>query len=76
MKMQITSGNLVLVFIHSLFLLLLGCAIGMHWRGTPATALCLAVLSAALWVFHEVLTVLLWFGVTAAWTKMVANDKK
>jgi hypothetical protein len=59
MKLQMTSGNLLLVFIHSLFMLLFGCAIGMHWRGTPATALCLTILGAALW-----------FSVTAAWTRM------
>ncbi len=73
MKMQITSGNLLLVFIYSLFMLLFGCAIGMHWHGSPATVLCLAILGAALWVLHELITVLLWFGVTAAWTRMAAK---
>jgi hypothetical protein len=73
MKMQMTSGNLLLVFIYSLFMLLFGCAIGMHWHGSPTTALCLAILGAALWVFHELITVLLWFGVTAAWTRMAAK---
>jgi hypothetical protein len=73
MKMQMTSGNLLLVFIYSLFMLLFGCAIGMHWHGSPTTALCLAILGAALWVFHELITVLLWFGVTAAWTRMATK---
>ena len=73
MKVQMTSRNLLLVFIYSLFMLLFGCAIGMHWRGSPTTALCLTILGAALWVFHELITVLLWFGVTAAWTQMAAK---
>ncbi len=73
MKMQMTSGNLLLVFIYSLFMLLFGCAIGMHWPGSPATALCLTILGASLWVFHELITVLLWFGVTAAWTQMATK---
>lgn len=75
MKMQMTSGNLLLVFIHSLFMLLFGCAIGMHWHGAPATVLCLTILGAALWAFHELITVLLWFGIPASWTRMVANAK-
>jgi hypothetical protein len=73
MKMQITSGNLLLVFIYSLFMLLFGCSIGMYWHGSPTIALCLAILGASLWVFHELITVLLWFGVTAAWTRMAAT---
>jgi hypothetical protein len=73
MKIEMTSGNLLLVFIHSLFMLLFGCAIGMHWHGSPTTALCLTILGAALWAFHELITVLLWFSVTAASTRMAAK---
>lgn len=76
MKMQITFGNSLLIFIYSLFLLLFGCAIGMHWHGSPATALCLTLLGAALWVSHELLTVLLWFGATAVWTSIVTKNGK
>lgn len=76
MNMEMRSGNLLLVFIYSLSLLLIGCAIGMHWRVSPATAVCLAILGAALFVLHELVTVLVWFWATAAWTRMVAKSGK
>jgi multisubunit Na+/H+ antiporter MnhB subunit len=74
--MQMTSGNLFLIFIQSVFMLLFGCTIGMHWHGSPGTAFCLTILGAALWVLHELITVLLWFGATAFWTRMVAKNGK
>lgn len=76
MQMKMTSGNLLLVFLMSLFLLLFGCGIGMYWHCSPATALLIVLLGAVLWVLHEVITVLLWFGVTAAWTEAVARNAK
>jgi hypothetical protein len=76
MKMEMQSGNLLLVFIYSLSLLLVGCAVGMHWRGTPSAALSLTILGAALFVLHELVTVLLWFGATAALTRMVTKNGK
>ena len=59
MKVEMQSGNLLLVFIYSLSLLVIGCAIGMHWRRSPSVALCLTILGAALFVLHELVTVLL-----------------
>lgn len=76
MNMEMRSGNLLLVFIYSLSLLLVGCAIGIHWRGSPSTALCLAILGAALFVLHELVTLLCWFWATAAWTRIVAKNGK
>ena len=76
MKMEMQSGNLFLVFIYSLSLLLIGCAVGMHWRGSPSVALCLAILGAALFVLHELVTVLLWFGATAVLTRMMTKSGK
>jgi hypothetical protein len=76
MKMEMQSGNLLLVFIYSLSLLLIGCAVGMHWRGSPSVALCVTILGAALFVLHELMTVLLWFGATAAWAQMVTKSGK
>src|ERR1035438_10530403 len=65
MKMEMQSGNLLLVFIYSLSLLLIGCAVGMHWRGSPSVALCITIFGAALFVLHELVMFLLWFGATA-----------
>ena len=76
MKMEMQSGSLLLVFIYSLSLLLIGCAVGMHWRGSPSVALCLTILGAAPFVLHELVTVLFWFGVTAVWTRIVTKNGK
>lgn len=70
MKLEARSPNLLLVFLYSLFLLLIGCAIGIHWSASPATASCLAILGASVFVLHELVTVLFWFGVTAFWIRM------
>ena len=76
MKMEMQSGNLLLVFIYSLSLLLIGCAVGMHWRGTPSVAICLSILGAALFVLHELVTVLVWFGTTAVLTRTITKSGK
>ena len=39
--------------------------------GPPSVALCLTILGAALFVLHELVTVLLWFGATAVLTRMI-----
>jgi hypothetical protein len=70
------SRNLLLVFLYSLSLLLIGCALGMHWRGSPATVVCAAILGATLFVLHEFVALLLWVGATAAWTQLVAKSGK
>lgn len=70
------SSNLPLVFIYSICLLFVGCAIGMHWHGSPATALCVAILGAALFVLHDLVMILMWFSATAIWTQMVAKSGK
>jgi hypothetical protein len=74
MKMEMQSGNLLPVFIYSLSLLLIGCALGMHWRGTPLVAICLTTLGAALFVLHELVTFLLWFGAATVLTRMMTKN--
>lgn len=76
MKMEMQSSNLLLVFIYSLALLFVGCAIGMYFRGSPSVALSIAILGAALFVLHEVVTLLIWFGSAAVWTRMAAKNGK
>ena len=76
MKMEMQSPNLLLVFIYSLSLLLIGCAIGMQWHGSPSTAMSAAILGAALFVLHELVTMLLWFAATAVLTRMMTKNGK
>jgi membrane protein YdbS with pleckstrin-like domain len=53
---RISLGHPVLIFIYSLALLLVGCAIGMHWYQSRASAIWIAVAAAALMVVHDMLT--------------------
>jgi hypothetical protein len=73
MKLEMTLGNPILIFIYGLALLLFGCAIGIHWHATPAVAVGLALLGAALMVLHEMFTAILWFWITAACVRRVQN---
>jgi hypothetical protein len=76
MKMEMQSGNLLLVFIYSLSLLLIGCAVGMHWRGRLRWRFASRYWAPALFVLHELVTVLLWFGATAVLTRMMTKNSK
>jgi len=67
--MQMQLANPALVFIHSLVLLLFGCAIGMHWSRSPGTAIWIAVCAALLMVIHDLITGFIWMGVTVKWTQ-------
>jgi hypothetical protein len=73
MGMRVTLGNPFLIFIYSLALLLIGCAIGIHWRTSPCVAVCLALLGALLTVIHDTATGFLFF-----WTfsKMQARGQR
>lgn len=64
-KITVTLANPVLIFLWSLAILLLGCAIGLHWKGTPGTAYWLAIVGALLMVIHDMAMGVLWFSVTA-----------
>ncbi len=41
-------------------MLLLGCAIGMHWRHSRAGAVCVSTVCAVLIVAHEIIDGLIW----------------
>lgn len=71
--MEMRLGNPFLIFLYSLALLLFGCAIGIHWHAMPAVAIALSLAGAALTVLHEMITAILWFGVTAACVRQVRN---
>lgn len=72
MGMHVRLGNPLLIFVYSLSILLLGCAIGLYWKAAPGMALCLALIGALLMVIHDLVTGILWFSVTA---KMVGKTQ-
>lgn len=64
-KLTVTLGNPFLIFVRSLAMLLLGCAIGLHWKGTSSTACWLTVLGALLMVIHDLGMGVFWFRTAA-----------
>ena len=71
MKMQATLGNPILIMVYSTALLFIGCAVGMHWAHTPATALWLCIAGGLLMAVHDTATGVLWFWLTARWAHSV-----
>ena len=69
MKMQATLGNPILIMVYSTALLFIGCAVGMHWAHTPATALWLCIAGGLLMAVHDTATGVLWFWLTARWAR-------
>lgn len=76
MQMKVQLANPVLIFVYSLFNLLFGCAIGMHWCRDPRTAVWVAVCGALVMVIHDLLEGFIWFGVTAWMLKNYKNPKE
>jgi hypothetical protein len=68
---QVTLANPFLVAIYSASLLLIGCAVGMHWAHTPATALFLAFTGGVFMAFHDLVMGTLFFVLTARWARSV-----
>lgn len=66
---QVTLANPFLVAIYSASLLLIGCAVGMHWAHTPATALLLGAVGGVLMAAHDLLMGTLFFVLTARWAR-------
>lgn len=73
MKITASLGNPFLIFLYSMAILLVGCAIGIHWRATPGVAFCMAVIGALLMVIHDMAMGVLWFTVAA---KMVGRTRQ
>ena len=71
MHVRVRLANPALIFIHSLALLLVGCAIGIHWSKSLGTAVWITICAALLMVLHDLLEGLIWFGITAKWTQAV-----
>lgn len=73
MKMSATLANPLLIAIYSAALLLIGCAVGVHWAHTPATARWLAIAGGVLMAVHDTATGVLWFWLTARWAHSVTH---
>ena len=66
-EMTVRLGHPVLIFIHSVALLLIGVAIGMHWHQSRSAAIWIAVSGALLIVINEMITGFWWVSLTAWW---------
>jgi hypothetical protein len=66
-EMTVRLGHPVLIFIHSLALLLIGVAIGMLWHQSRSAAIWIAVSGALLIVINEMITGFIWLFFTALW---------
>ena len=67
MKMRL--GHPVLILLYSFALLLLGCAIGLHWHNSLWSASKVALLGAMLMMIHDWMTAAVTFWITAQWLR-------
>jgi hypothetical protein len=67
LKAEVTAGDPILIFLYSLALLILGCAIGIRW-GATWSALRVAFIGAALMIIHDwiLAVILLWRAAKSA----------
>jgi hypothetical protein len=66
-EMKVQLGHPVVIFVHSLALLLIGCAIGSHWHTSRTAAILIAVSGAALVVINEMISGFFWVSITTLW---------
>lgn len=57
-------GHPVLIFFWSVWMLLLGCVIGMHWHQSRGVAFCISVACAVMIVVHEMIDGWVWCTLT------------
>lgn len=76
MNMHASLANPLLIAIYSAALLLIGCAVGMHWAHAPATALGLAIAGGLLMAVHDTAMGFLWFWLTALWAGSVIERNR
>ena len=66
-EMEVRLGHPVIIFIHSLALLLIGAAIGIHWHQSRSAEIWIAICGAMLVVFNEMVSGFMWICLTAWW---------
>ena len=65
--MKVRLGHPVVIFIHSVALLLIGVAIGAHWHQSYLTPIWIAISGALLVVINELISGFWWVSITAWW---------
>jgi dTDP-4-dehydrorhamnose 3,5-epimerase-like enzyme len=68
-EMKVRLGHPVVIFIHSLGLLLVGVATGMHWHQSRSVAIWIAISGAVLIVINEMISCFWWVSLTAWWIR-------
>ena len=68
-EMKVRLGHPVVIFIHSLALLLIGVAIGMHWQQSHPTAIWIALCGALLTVINEMISGFFWLSIASFWIR-------
>ena len=71
MKMQVTLGHPILIFVYSTALLLFGCGVGVHWHHALPIALWLCIAGGICMAAHDLATGFVWFWLTARWVSSV-----
>lgn len=69
MNMKMDLGHPILIILYSLALLLLGCAIGIHWHHSFRSAFPIALLGSVLMLIHDWSTSILCFWIAARWAR-------
>jgi hypothetical protein len=74
MKMDVTLGHPILIFLYSLALLVLGGAIGIRW-GASWGSIRIAVLGAVLMIVHDWMAAIVWSWKTATLIGATHRDR-
>ncbi len=69
MNMQMSLGHPILILLYSLALLLMGCAIGIHWHDSLWGASKVALLGAVLMIIHDWMTAAAMFWIAMRWLR-------
>jgi hypothetical protein len=69
MEMKMSLGHPILILLYSIALLLLGCAIGIHWHNSLWSASTVALLGAVLIIIHDWAIAVVMFLLAARWIR-------
>lgn len=74
MKMHVTLGHPILIFLYSLALFVLGGAIGIRW-GVSWNSMRIAALGAVLMIVHDWMAAIVWSWKTATLIGAIHSDR-
>ena len=75
MRMQATLGHPILITVYSTALLLVGCAVGVHWNQKLPTALWLCIAGGIAMAAHDLALGFVWFWLTARWVHSIVIQR-